>query len=64
MHIDHKAGDKAFIDFAGKKLSITIQTIKDNVSLLTPEVLDKINQVVVKAGHNLVKKRRKIKRTL
>ena len=22
MHIDHKAGDKAFIDFAGKKLSI------------------------------------------
>lgn len=34
-----------------------IQTIKDNVSLLTPEVLDKINQVVVKAGHNLVKKK-------
>ncbi|KKK61389.1 hypothetical protein LCGC14_3014840 [marine sediment metagenome] len=22
MHIDHKAGDKAFIDFAGKKPSI------------------------------------------
>ena len=22
MHIEHKAGDKAFIDFAGKKLSI------------------------------------------
>ena len=35
-----------------------IQTIKDNVSLLTPEVLDKINQVVVKAGHNLVKKKK------
>lgn len=34
-----------------------IQTIKDNVSLLTPEVLEKINQVVVKAGHNLVKKK-------
>ena len=33
-----------------------IQTIKDNVSLLTPEVLEKINQVVVSAGHNLVKK--------
>jgi hypothetical protein len=33
-----------------------LQTIKDNVSLLTPEVLDKINQVVVKAGHTLVKK--------
>jgi IS5 family transposase len=27
-----------------------MQTIKDNVSLLTPELLDEINQVVVKAG--------------
>jgi hypothetical protein len=34
-----------------------LQTIKDNVSLLTPEVLDQINQVVVKAGHQLVKKK-------
>ena len=34
-----------------------LQTIKDNVSLLTPEILDKINQVVVKAGHNLLKKK-------
>ena len=34
-----------------------LQTIKDNVSLFTPEVLDKINEVVVKAGHNLVKKK-------
>lgn len=33
-----------------------LQTIKDNVSLLTPEILDKINQIVVKTGHNLVKK--------
>jgi IS5 family transposase len=31
-----------------------LQTLKDNVSLVTPEVLDKINQVVVKAGHTLV----------
>ena len=38
-----------------------LQTLKDNVSLLTPEVLDRINAVVIKAGHNLVgkKKRRK-----
>jgi hypothetical protein len=28
-----------------------LQTIKDNVRLLSPQVLDKINQVVVKAGH-------------
>lgn len=33
------------------------QTLKDNVSLFTPELLDKINQLVVEAGHVLVKKR-------
>ena len=36
-----------------------IQTIRDNVSLFTPEILDRINEVVVKAGHPLVKKKRK-----
>jgi hypothetical protein len=35
-----------------------LQTLKDNVSLLTPEVLDQINQVVVKAGHQLLGKRK------
>jgi IS5 family transposase len=34
-----------------------LQTIRDNISLFTPEILDKINQIVVKAGHNLVKKK-------
>ncbi len=34
-----------------------LQTIKDNVKLLTPELLDEINQVVVKAGHQVVKKK-------
>ncbi len=34
-----------------------LQTLKDNVSLLTPELLDKINQVVVTAGQSLVKKK-------
>lgn len=33
------------------------QTLKDNVSLLTPELLDEINQRVVQSGHVLVKKR-------
>ncbi len=28
-----------------------LQTLKDNVSLFTPEVLDKINQIVVQYGH-------------
>ena len=33
------------------------QTLKDNVTLLTPELLDKINQIVVPAGHALLKKK-------
>ena len=36
-----------------------VQTLKDNVSLLTPEIVDRINQVVVKAGHELEKKKEK-----
>jgi len=31
-----------------------LQTIKDNITLLTPEMLDEINQVVITAGHNLI----------
>ena len=34
-----------------------VQTLKDNVSLLSPEILDRINQIVVKAGHQIVKKK-------
>jgi hypothetical protein len=33
------------------------QTLKDNVSLLTPELLGEINQLIVQAGHGLVKKK-------
>jgi IS5 family transposase len=33
-----------------------LQTLKDNVSRLTPEVLDRINQVVVRAGHQVLGK--------
>jgi hypothetical protein len=33
-----------------------VQTLKDNLRLFTPEILDRINQVVVEAGHALVKK--------
>lgn len=35
-----------------------MQTLIDNVSLLTPELLDNINQVIVSAGHVLVKKKK------
>ena len=33
-----------------------LQTLKDNLRLFTPELLERINQVVVAAGHTLVKK--------
>ena len=33
------------------------QTLKDNVQLITPELLDKVNQIVVKAGYRLIKKK-------
>ena len=33
-----------------------LQTIKDNLRLFTPEILERINQEVVSAGHTLVKK--------
>ena len=34
-----------------------LQTLKDNLRLFTPEVLERINQEVVAAGHALLKKR-------
>ena len=37
-----------------------LQTIKDNVALFTPEILDNINQIVISAGHKVVKKKIKI----
>ena len=41
-----------------------LQTRKDNVGLLTPEMLDRINQVVVNAGHELIKKKRTRRRPI
>ncbi|MBW2605283.1 MAG: ISNCY family transposase [Deltaproteobacteria bacterium] len=35
-----------------------LQTIKDNISLLTPSVLDEINQIVVKTGHGIISKKK------
>lgn len=34
-----------------------LQTLKDNVSLLTPEIVAEINNIVVKTGHDLVQKK-------
>jgi hypothetical protein len=46
--LGHGSFDKAHYAF---------QTLKDNVMLLTPELLDKINRIVVPAGHALLKKK-------
>jgi transposase, IS5 family len=40
----------------GEEDRYQLQTIKDNLRLFTPELLDRINQEVVRAGHALVKK--------
>lgn len=37
-----------------------LQTLRDNVCLLTPEVLDKINQIVVKEGHLVAGKKKEL----
>jgi hypothetical protein len=36
------------------KSQYALQTIRDNLALLTPAILDEINQVVVKAGHSII----------
>lgn len=35
-----------------------LQTLKDNIKILTPEVLDKINTLVVEEGHKLLVKKK------
>lgn len=39
-------------------LKFNLKTIKENVSLLKPEVIDNINEVVVKSGHRLLGKKK------
>lgn len=41
------------------KSEYQLQTIKDNLRLFTPDILDEINQLVVNAGHQLLKKKEK-----
>jgi hypothetical protein len=47
--LGHGAMDKDM----GAKYSL--QALKDNVWLFTPEILERINQIVVESGHNLLK---------
>jgi transposase, IS5 family len=37
-----------------------LQTLKDNISLLTPDMLDSINQLVIHAGHELIAKGKRL----
>ncbi len=39
-----------------------LQTIKDNVRLLTPELLVQINELIVKAGHDFLSKKKETNR--
>lgn len=34
-----------------------LQTIRDNIALLKPEILDEINQVIITAGHSIITKK-------
>jgi len=36
-----------------------LQTLKDNISLFTSEILDRINKIVIDYGHSIIKKKPK-----
>ena len=38
----------------------SVKTIRNNIALFTPEILQEINAIIVKAGHKIVKKKIKI----
>lgn len=50
----HMTLRKMFGHGAFEDIHYHFQTLKDNVSLLTPELLDEINQLVVTSGHALL----------
>lgn len=45
--------------FDDENITYPLQTLKDNISLFTPEILTRINRVVVEAGHKLVRGKKK-----
>lgn len=51
-------------EFRNDEYQYSLQTLKDNIALLTPEVIDDINAIVVKAGHDALKKSRKFARKM
>jgi transposase, IS5 family len=41
----------------GERYYYELQTLKDNIKLMTPELLDQVNQIVVESGYRLIKKK-------
>ena len=54
--VSHHTTLRAMLGYNAIEETYSVRTLRDNVSLLTPELLDKINLAVVEAGHVLVKK--------
>lgn len=46
-------------DYYDQKIEFGYQNILDNVSLLDEELLQEVNQLIVEAGHQLLKKKKK-----
>jgi transposase, IS5 family len=42
-------------DFSDNKKNYPLQTLKDNISLFDEKILDEINEIVVRTGHNIKK---------
>ncbi|MEK7482870.1 MAG: ISNCY family transposase [Planctomycetota bacterium] len=60
-HIIRQMLGHSIFDFEEK---YRLQTIKDNVSLLTQDVLIKINEIIVKSGHSLINNNEKEKENI
>ena len=41
-----------------------VQTLKDNFALLTPEILEEINIIIISFGHSLVKKNKQMSKAI
>lgn len=51
-------GHNSHVEWGDNCNTYELQTLKDNVTLLTPEILDEINDIVVNAGHKQLSKKK------
>lgn len=58
MMIRELLGHNRYEDY-DKMYRYELQTLKDNITLLTPELINKINVIVVEAGHKLLTVKKK-----